>query len=152
MFLCHVKLSSSTSSHHWASFTEQPSPSHHHLLLFQIPLNRRNLFVIQTDKHMVQTRISKLVVPHEKHLKQAKTWNALRGACVQMCGVVKSDQVIPVLCELLCCWMSRVKRPIPAGILRKIKEQVSGFAESRGERLFHFSTGWLITDPDHSLD
>ena len=32
---------------------------------------------------MVQIRIRKLAVPCEKCFKQAKTWNALRGVCVQ---------------------------------------------------------------------
>ena len=100
---------------------------------------------------VVQIRISKLVVPCEKCLKQARTWNALRGACAQMCGVVKSDQAIPLLHESLCRWMTRMKRPIPAGILRKIKEQISGFAKLRGERLFEKSTGWSIHETDCSL-
>ena len=49
-------------------------------------------------------------------------------------------------------WMIRAKRPIPAGILREIKEQVSGFTKFRGERLFHCSAEWLIEDEDCSLD
>ena len=75
----------------------------------------------------------------------------MRGACAQMRGIVKSDQAIPMLHELLCRWTGRMKRPIPVGILREIKEQISGFAKSRGKLLFEKSTGWLIHDADCSL-
>ena len=107
-------------------------------------------FNIRTRK--VTSHLEKLVVPHEKHFKQAKTWTTLRGACVHVCSTAKSDQAVRVLHEPLCRWMVRMRRPIPAGILREIKEQVSQFAKFRGKRLFHFTTEWLIKDEDFSLD
>ena len=100
----------------------------------------------------VNSHLEKLVVPYEKHFKKAKTWQALRGACVHVCSTAKSDQAIRMLNEPLCRWMVRMKRPIPAGILRKIKEQVSQFAKFRGKRLFNFTAEWLIADEDHSLE
>ena len=104
--------------------------------------------VSKLDKNLCGSKSA----PCEKCLTQAKTWNALRGACVQMCGVVKSDQAIPMLHELLCRWMVQMKRPIPAGILREIKEHIARFAESHGKGPFGKETEWLIPDPDCSLN
>ena len=107
-------------------------------------------FNISTRK--VNTHLAKLLVPCEEHFKKAKTWQALRGACVYVCSATESDQAVRMLNELLCRWMVRMKRPIPAEIPRKIKEQVSQFAKFRGKRLFNFATEWLITDEDYSLE
>ena len=59
------------------------------------------LTTFDIGKRKVASHLEKLVVPYEKHFKQAKTWDALRGACVQICGTAKSDQAVLVSHELL---------------------------------------------------
>ena len=115
-----------------------------------IEMINKNLSLIKQANPTVN--MLEIMAKYNYDFDTAKNFNDLQSAVVAFCRRSKTSDPLGVLYQLLYKWMRRNRKLIPSTILRRMANQISHFSKYKHVLLFHRASGYLIVDPEYSLN